>query len=146
MIGQETKCNRNNDLIEENENLRRQLTDYADRDEIHRQHLLTYEREIRDLNDKYDEKLLDTRLNYETKMEQLTNRLGDQQMEIITLKQIYQTVVDEKRQLNEHIDHIHMNEQRSNEKLVQLQMAYDQILERNTIKFSMTTAATQTVS
>ena len=89
---------------------------------------MNHEREIDELNEKHEQKLDSLRLEFDTKIEQLTN---EHQMEILTLKQIYQTVFDEKYQLNEQLKHIQFNEQNLQENLDKTQLEYDQLLKLN---------------
>jgi flagellar biosynthesis component FlhA len=83
---------------------------------------------MNELNEKYEQKYYSIRLEYETKIEQLTN---EQQIQILTLKQTYENVLDEKYQINEQLNTIRFNEQNLQEKLDKIQMEYEQLLKLN---------------
>ena len=102
---------------------------------------MNHEREITELNEKYEQKYYSIRLEYETKIEQLTN---EQQMQILTLKQTYENVLDEKYHINEQLNNIRFNEQNLQEKLDKIQMEYEQLLKLNKKPLRIT-VFTQTV-
>lgn len=129
-------------LEEENQSLRIRLFECQENEEMSRKKLFDHDRE---LNEKYEQKYFSLRLEYESKLEQLTNKNSEQQMEIFTLKQINQTNVEEKSFADQQIHQIRMNEQNLQEKLDQLQMQYNQLL-RTTRKPLMLGVFTQTVS
>lgn len=129
-------------LEEENQSLRIRLFECQENEEMSRKKLFDLDRE---LNEKYEQKYFSLRLEYESKLEQLTNKNSEQQMEIFTLKQINQTNVEEKSFADQQIHQIRMNEQNLQEKLDQLQMQYNQLL-RTTRKPLMLGVFTQTVS
>jgi hypothetical protein len=96
---------------------------------------------MNELKEKYEQKMFSFRLEHETKNEQLTN---EQQIEILTLKQMYETVLDEKCQMNEQLNHSRFNEQNLQEKFDKIQMEYEQLLKLNKKPLRMS-VLTQTV-
>lgn len=121
------------------------MTDSISNEEIYRRRVANYEREIGELNEKHEQKLFSMRLDYETKCEQFTNKLSEQQLEMVTLRQMYETVFDEKCYADERINEMQENEQNLKEKLVQLQITHDQMMEKLNRKTMATTISTQTV-
>jgi len=100
---------------------------------------------MNELNEKHEQNLFLLRLDYETKIEQLTNKTTEQQIEMLTLKQMYQTIFDEKYHVDEQINNIRLNEQNLQEKFDQLQIEYHQLLKSNK-KPLMINILTQTVT
>jgi hypothetical protein len=96
------------------------------------------------LNEKYEQKYFSLRLEYETKIEQLNTKTSEQQIEIFTLKQMYETISDEKRHTDQQINDMRFNEQNLQEKFDKLQMEYDQLVKSNR-KPLTTNVFTQTV-
>jgi len=131
-------------LQQENETLRHRLSEYATNEEIYRKNALEHEYKINEFNEKYEQKLFLIRLEYETKIEQLTNKTSEQSMEMLTLKQMYETIFDEKCHVDEQINDIRLNEQNLQEKFDKLQIDYDQLLKSNK-KPLMINILTQTV-
>jgi hypothetical protein len=131
-------------LQQENQTLRHRLSEYAINEEIYRKKILEHEQETNELNEKYEQKYFSLRLEYETKIEQLTTKTSEQQIEIFTLKQMYDTIADEKFHTDEQINNMRFNEQNLQEKLDKLQMEYDQ-LSRSNKKPLMMHVLTQTV-
>jgi hypothetical protein len=132
-------------LQQENETLRHRLSEYAVNEEIYRKNALKHEHEMNELNEKHEQNLFLLRLDYETKIEQLTNKTNEQQIEMLTLKQMYQTIFDEKYHVDEQINNIRLNEQNLQEKFDQLQIEYHQLLKSNK-KPLMINILTQTVT
>ena len=132
-------------LEEENQSLRTRLSECQNNEEMSQKKLFDHDREINEVNEKYEQKWFSIRMEYETKIEQLTNKTSEQQMEIFTLKQINQTVSEEKSFIDQQIYDVRMNEQNLQEKLDQLQMQYNQLLKANK-KPLMLGVFTQTVS
>ncbi|UJR25203.1 hypothetical protein I4U23_006555 [Adineta vaga] len=116
---------------EENENLRQRLAVSQTNEEIYRKAALDHERETIEINEKYEQNLFSLRLNYETKIEQLTIKTSEQQIEMLTLKQMYETILDEKRHVDQQIHEIRFNEQNLQENLDRIQFEYDQLLLKN---------------
>ena len=131
-------------LQEENQTLRHRLSEYATNEEIYRKKLLEHEQETSELKEKYEQKYFSLRFEYETKIEQLTMKTSEQQMEIFTLKQMYDTISEEKSHADERSNNLRFNEQRLQEKLEKLQMEYDQLFKSNR-KPLMMNGITQTV-
>jgi hypothetical protein len=131
-------------LEQENQTLRYRLSEYATNEEIYRKNALKHEHEMNELNEKYEQKLFSFRLEYETKIEQLINKTSEQSMEMLTFKQMYETIFDEKRHVDEQMNHIRLNEQNLQEKFEKLQMEYDQLFKSNQ-KPLMINVFTQTV-
>lgn len=132
-------------LQQENENLRQRIAEYIEHEEIYRKNSSEYEHRINELNEKHEQKLFSIQLEYETKVEQLTNKISEQQLEILTLKQMYDTIYDEKCHTDEKLNDIRFNEQNLQEKLDQIQIEYNQLLTLNK-KPMMTNILIQTVS
>ena len=103
-------------LKEENESLRRQLTDSVSNEEVCRRRAATLEREIRESNEKHEEILFSTRLNFETKFEEMSHRLSEKQIEIVALKQKYETLYEEKTDADERVNEMRMNEEKLSRK------------------------------
>jgi hypothetical protein len=99
---------------------------------------------MNNLNEKHEENLFSIRLEYETKIEQLINKTNEQSIEMLTLKQMYETIFDEKCHVDEQINDIRLNEQNFQEKFDKLQIEYDQLLKSNK-KPLMFKVLTQTV-
>ncbi|CAF1208422.1 unnamed protein product [Adineta steineri] len=118
-------------LLQENENLRHRLAEYATNEEIYQKNALEHERQMNELNENYEQKLFTLRLDYETKIEQLTNKTSEQQIEMLTLKQMYETIFDEKCHVDEQLNDIRLNEQNLQEKFNKIQLEYDQLLKLN---------------
>ncbi len=131
-------------LQQENQTLRHRLSEYATNEEIYRKKVLEHEQETNELNEKYEQKYFSLRLEYETKIEQLTTKTSEQQIEIFTLKQMYDTMSDEKSHTDEQINTMRFIEQNLQEKLDKLQMEYEQVLKLNR-KPLMIHVLTQTV-
>ena len=110
-------------LQQENETLHRHIVE-----DTFWKNELKYEHQINELNEKHEQNLLSFRLEYETKIEQLTNKINEQEIEILTLKHMYEMVFDEKCRANEQINDIQLNKQNLQEKLNKLQIDYDQLL------------------
>ncbi|CAF0731920.1 unnamed protein product [Rotaria sp. Silwood1] len=127
-------------LQQENEILRHRITA---NEEIYRKNTLEYEYKMNELNEKYEQKFFSLRLEYETKIEQLTNKTSEQQIEMLTLKQMYETIYDEKCHVDERINDIRLNEQNLQEKLDKIQTEYEQLLKLNK-KSLMISVLTQT--
>ncbi|CAF3494011.1 unnamed protein product [Rotaria socialis] len=130
-------------LRQENETLRHRIAEYATSEETYRKNALKYEYRVNELNEKQEQNVFSMRLEYETKIEQLTNKNSEHQIEILTLKQMYETMYDEKCHADERINDIRLNEQNLQEKLDKIQMEYDQLLKLNK-KPAMLTVITQT--
>jgi len=96
------------------------------------------------LNEKHEQILFSIRLEYETKIEQLINKTNEQSIEMLTLKQMYETIFDEKCHVDEQINDMRLNEQYLQEKFDKLQIEYDQLLKSNK-KPLMINILTQTV-
>jgi hypothetical protein len=96
------------------------------------------------LNEKHEQILFSIRLEYETKIEQLINKTNEQSIEMLTLKQMYETIFDEKCHVDEQINDMRLNEQYLQEKFDKLQIEYDQLLKSNK-KPLMIKVRTQTV-
>jgi len=96
------------------------------------------------LNEKHEQILFSIRLEYETKIEQLINKTNEQSIEMLTLKQMYETIFDEKCHVDEQINDMRLNEQYLQEKFDKLQIEYDQLLKSNK-KPLMIKVLTQTV-
>ncbi|CAF2319261.1 unnamed protein product [Rotaria sp. Silwood2] len=118
-------------LQQDNETLRHRITEYAANEEIYRQNTLEYEHKMNELNEKHEQKFFSLRLEYETKIEQLINKTSEQQIEMLTLKQMYETIYDEKCHVDEQINDIRLNEQNLQEKLDKIQTEYEQLLKLN---------------
>ncbi|CAF3685315.1 unnamed protein product [Rotaria sordida] len=118
-------------LQQENETLHHRISEYVLNEEIYRKNILEYEYKMNELNEKYEQKIFLIRLEYETKIEQLTNKTSEQQIEMLTLKQMYETIFDEKCHVDKQINNIHLNEQNLQEKFDQLQIEYEQLLKLN---------------
>lgn len=131
-------------LQQENASLRHRLSEYATSEEIYRKNAFEHEQQIIELNEKCEQNIFSIRLEYETKIEQLTNKTNEQQIEMLTLKQMYETIFDEKNHLDEQINHSRLNEQNLQDKFEKLQIQYDQILKSNK-KPLMINVLTQTV-
>ncbi len=131
-------------LEQENQTLRYRLSEYATNEEIYRKNALKHEHEMNELNEKYEQKLFSFRLEYETKIEQLINKTSEQSMEMLTFKQMYETIFHEKCHVDEQINDIRINEQNLQEKFEKLQMEYDQLFKSNQ-KPLMINVFTQTV-
>ena len=86
---------------------------------------------MNELNEKNEQRFFSLRLEYETKIEQLTNKSNEQYIEMLTLKQMYETIVDEKHHADEQLNDIRTNEQNLQEKLEKIQMEYEQLLKIN---------------
>jgi hypothetical protein len=112
-------------LQQENENLRHRLAEYAANEEIYRQNALEHKHETHEI-------------------EQLTHKTSEQQLEILTLRQMYETVFDEKCHVDEQINDIRLNEQNLQEKFDKIQIEYDQLVKSNK-KPLMINILTQTV-
>lgn len=132
-------------LQEENQTLRTHLSECRTKEDSSRKKLLDHEQEMHELNEKYEQKCFSLRLDYENKIEQLTNKTTEQQMEILTFKQIQQTMSEEKSFLNQQIQSMRSNEGILQEKFEQLQIKYEQLLKANR-KPLMLGVFTQTVS
>ena len=135
-----------NRLQEENDELRRRLAECTVREELARKRALDSEREINELNERHEQKLFTLRLDYETKSEQLNNQLTDQQLEMLTLRQKCEMLVDEKCLLDERINDIRSNEQQLKVKLDGLQMENEQLIKKIRSKPLTIIATTQTVN
>lgn len=131
-------------LEQENASLRHRLSEYATNEEIYRKNALEHEQQLNELNEKSEEKIFSIRLEHETKIEQLTNKINEQQIEILTLKQMYETIFDEKNHLDQQINNYRFNEQNLQEKFEKLQLEYDQLL-KSMKKPLMINSLTQTV-
>jgi len=131
-------------LQQENQTLRHRLSEYATNEEIYRKKISEHEQETNELNEKYEQKYFSLRLEYETKIEQLNTKTSEQQIEIFTLKQMYETISDEKRHTDQQINDMRFNEQNLQEKFDKLQMEYDQLVKLNR-KPLTTNVFTQTV-
>ncbi|CAF0783548.1 unnamed protein product [Rotaria sordida] len=118
-------------LQQENETLHHRISEYVLNEEIYRKNILEYEYKMNELNEKHEQKNFLIRLEYETKIEQLTNKTSEQQIEMLTLKQMYETIFDEKCHVDKQINNIHLNEQNLQEKFDQLQIEYEQLLKLN---------------
>ncbi|CAF4365745.1 unnamed protein product, partial [Adineta steineri] len=92
---------------------------------------LEHERQMNELNENYEQKLFTLRLDHETKIEQLTSKTSEQQIEMLTLKQMYETIFDEKCHVDEQLNDIRLNEQNLQEKFNKIQLEYDQLLKLN---------------
>ena len=95
----------------ENEILRRRIAEYVTNEEIYRKNALEYEHKINELNEQHESKLFQCHLEYEKKIEQLTHQISEQQMEMLTLKQMYETLLNDKRHVDEQVKDIQLNEQ-----------------------------------
>lgn len=118
-------------LQEENETLRHRLAEYAANEDIYRRNALEYEHKISDLNEKYEQKTFSLRLEYETKIEQLSNKTSEQHIEMLTVKQMYETMYEEKCHVDEQINEIRSNEQNLQEKLDKTRIEYEELLQLN---------------
>ena len=132
-------------LQEENQTLRTRLSECLTNEEISRKKLLDHEQEVNELNEKYEQKCFSLRLDHENKLEQLTAKISEQQMEIFTFKQIHQTMSEEKSFLDQQIQQIRLDEGNLQDKFDQLPMKYEQLLKMNR-KPLMLGVFTQTVS
>ena len=99
---------------------------------------------MNECNEKHEQKLYSLRFEYETKLEQLTYKTNEQQIEMLTLKQMYETIFDEKCRIDEQINGIRLNEQSLQETLEKIQIEYDLALKSNK-KPLMINILTQTV-
>lgn len=132
-------------LREETDDLRRRLADCTVREELARKRALDAEREMNELNEGHEQKLFTLRLDYETKIQQLNNQLTDQQLDMLTLRQKCEMLVEEKSLLDEQINDIRSNEQQSKAKLDRLQMENEQLIKKIRSKPLTIIATTQTV-
>lgn len=115
-------------LQQENENLRHRLSEYATNEEIYRKNAFEHEQQMNELHEKHEQKFFSLRLEYETKIEQITGKSSEQQIEMLTLKQMYETIRDEKYHVDEQLNDLRTNEQNLQEKLEKIQMDYEQLL------------------
>ena len=133
-------------LRDENENLHRQLTESIRNEELFRQHLLNNERQIDEINEKHEQILFNVRLEFEHKNEKLIHQISEQQIEMLTIKQKYERIFDEKCHGDEQINEMRIKEQDFKEQIEKLQIDYSQLVEINKNKSIKQNASIQTVS
>lgn len=121
------------------------MTEYAANEEIYRKNAFEHDQQINELNEKHEQKLFSLRLEYETKLEQITTKSNEQQIELLTLKQMYDTIFDEKCLVDELLNDIRVHEQNLQEKLDKIQIENEQLLKENQ-KPSTNNILVQTVS
>ncbi|CAF0933456.1 unnamed protein product [Adineta ricciae] len=128
---------------QENESLRQRLATYMSNEEIYRKTTSDFESKINELNEKYEQNLFSLRLEYETKIEQLTMKTSEQQIEMLTLKQMYETIYDEKCHVDQQINELRSNERNLQENLDRIQIENERLSIMNK-KPSMLNNVTQT--
>ena len=139
------KSEENELLRQENALLRGRIAELITKDGVYHQRLRECERETNECHEKSEQKLFALRLDYESRVEHLTHQTSEQQMEILTLRQMYETVYHEKNRADEQISECRVSENALREKCDKLQMEYDYLV-KTTKKPSSLVAHTQTVS
>lgn len=131
-------------LLQENALLRGRIAELVAKDGVYHQRVRECERETSECHEKSEEKLFALRLDYESRVEHLTHQTSEQQMEIITLRQMYETVYHEKNRADQQVNECRLAENAAREKCDQLQMEYDYLVKTTRKPFSVV-AHTQTV-